>query len=86
MGRADACRCNIEMTAPHPIASINRHRPFDVGDEDLLHLQHGLHGAIGLLAIRPFLRERYLPSFSIFFISSSFIALTFGSWSVAPVV
>jgi len=24
---------------------------FDVGDDDLLHLQHGLHGAIGLLAI-----------------------------------
>jgi hypothetical protein len=31
-------------------------------------------------------RTVYLPSFSIFFFSSSFISLTFGSWSVAPVV
>jgi hypothetical protein len=30
--------------------------------------------------------EGYLPSFSIFFLSSSFISLTFGSWLDAPVV
>jgi hypothetical protein len=30
--------------------------------------------------------ESYLPSFSIFFFSSSFIPLIFGSWLVAPVV
>jgi hypothetical protein len=31
-------------------------------------------------------RPDYLPSFSIFFFSASFISLTFGSWLVAPVI
>ena len=26
---------------------IGRHRLFDIGDDDLLHLEHGLHGALG---------------------------------------
>jgi hypothetical protein len=33
-----------------------------------------------------FLQKGYLPSFSIFFFSSSFISLIFGSWLDAPVV